>query len=139
MKPYFSPPRSIIKPYVLWSVILALHGSWIVLTSGFKEEITDEAFRAFLLVFYLGGSAIFALGAFFAWQAQQGKAWGLLLFIIYCLSRAIDYVWGVAMREGMEGISVETGGWIKGVVIAGVWFILAGHAYYVRTLKLRSS
>jgi hypothetical protein len=139
MKSYFSPPRSIITPYALWSAILALHGSWVILTSGFEEKITDEAFRTFLLVFYLGGIAVFALGAFLVWKAQQGRSWGLLLFIIYCLYRSIDYVWGVAAREGIEGMSVETGDWVKGVVIAGVWFILAGYAYYSRALTLQSS
>ena len=127
--------KSIFSIYIVWSVILALHGSWVVFTSNFGEKIGEEAFRNFVIMFYLGFILFFAFGAFLAWFTQKQKLWALWLFSAYCIYRGIDHIWGITVRERMEGIVVDTSNWTKGAIIAGVWLVLAGYAWYLRPNK----
>jgi hypothetical protein len=118
-----------------WSVILAFHGSWVVLTSEFGENIGEEAFRNLVIVFYVGFLLFSALGAFLAWFAQKKQLWAIWLFVAYCVYRPIDYIWGIIGREHMDGITVDTTDWIKCFIITGVWLFLAGYAWYSRSCK----
>ena len=127
--------KSIFSIYIVWSVILALHGSWVIFTSEFGEKIGVEAFRNFVFMFYLGFLLSFALGALLAWFSQKQKLWALWLFSAYCIYRSIDYIWGVTVRERMEGIVVEASDWFKGAIIAAVWLLLVGYAWYSRPNK----
>ena len=99
--------KSIFTAYVLWSVILVIYGSWAVLTSEFREIVSNETYRDFLVMGYAGFLIFFALGAFLAWYTQQGKSWALWLFTVYCLYRSIDTIWGVKARESMEHVTVD--------------------------------
>lgn len=128
--------KSIFKIYLIWSVVLVIHGSWIVLTGEFGEKAGEEIFRSFLIMFYIGFLLFLALGAFLAWYAQQGKPWALWLFSVYCLLRAIDTIWGINMREGMEHVTVDISDWIRSLIIAFGWASFIGFAWYIRPNKV---
>jgi hypothetical protein len=70
-----------------------------------------------------------------AWFTQKQKIWALWLFSAYCVYRSIDYIWGITVRERMEGIVVDASDWLKGAIIAGVWLVLVGYAWYSRPNK----
>ena len=126
---------SIFRIYVLWSLILMLHGTWVVFTSKFSELVGAEAFLNFIIMFYVALMVVFVIGAFLAWYTEQGKFWALWLFTVYCLYRSIDGLYSITVRESMEGVSVNITDWVKGLFIAFVWLTLVGFAWYLRYTK----
>jgi len=127
--------KSIFTIYVVWHVILALHGIWVVFTSEFGEKVGEEAFRSYVIMFYLGFLLFFALGAVLAWFTQKQKLWALWLFSVYCIFRSIDEIWGIIVLRRMEGVALDTSDWFKSTLASGVWLFLAGYAWYSRPNK----
>ena len=130
MKPINSQIKSIFTIYLIWSVILIIYSSLVVLTGELEEKFGSELYRKFLFSFYAVSLFMTAIGALLAWYTQQGKTWAMWLFIIFCLYLSFDAIWSLKIMESKYSGTVELSDWIGRPIKAVIWLSLAVFAWY---------
>ena len=125
-------PRSILTTYMVWAILLALYGGWVILTSDYAEKVGEETARYFRFLFAGGGIAFLVIVGLLAWLTQVGKVWAKCVFVVLCGYCAIDAILGPYALSALSPMILEPSGWVKSVVIALGWTYLAGLACYTR-------
>jgi len=127
MKSGTSTFNSIFIAYVAWAFTILINFTFTFYTSDFKDKIGSDMTEHFLTMIVLAFIVTHGIGATLAWYAQKRKNWAKWLFILFCISFALDSLFRIL--EITEMYKLSNNNQYKDALAIIVWCMLAGMAW----------
>ena len=87
--------NSIFITYLVWVFFITVNFMVTMFTSDFSEKHGIETFYSMYTMLAIMLIVLHGIGAALAWFTQKGSNWAKWLFILFCLSFAVDSLFSI--------------------------------------------
>ena len=120
--------NSIFIAYLVWVFFIAVNFMVTMFTSDFGEKHGIETFYSMYTMFAIMLIVMHSVGATLAWHVQKGRNWAKWLFILFCLSFAVDSLFSLLQITELYKHTANYNPFKKSLFII-VWCALAVMAW----------